>query len=75
MLRGSSAHNPFDSLLYNGADIDGSKIIRTREMDSVDNQEIVDCYKDRKVWLAQPDLQSAVVAPYLMAAQTAADSK
>ena len=75
MLRGSSGHNTFDSLVYNGADIDGSKIVWAREMDSVDNQEIIDYYKDRKVWLARPDLQPAVVTPYLTAAQMADDSK
>jgi hypothetical protein len=46
-----------------------------REMDSVDNQEIVDYYKDRKEWLARTDLQPAVVTPYLMAALMADDSK
>jgi hypothetical protein len=75
MLRGSSGHNPFDSLVYNGADIDGSKIVWAREMDSIDNQAIIDYHKDRKVWLAQPDLQSAVVTPDLMAAQMADDSE
>jgi hypothetical protein len=63
IVRYSVRHNPFDEWVYNAADIDGSKIVWAREMDSVDNQEIIDYYKDRKVWLAQPDLQSAVVTP------------
>jgi hypothetical protein len=75
MLRGSSGHNPFDSLVYNGADINCSKNRMAREMDSVDNQEVIDYYKDRKAWRALPDLLPAVVTPYLMAAQMAYDSK
>jgi hypothetical protein len=64
IVRYSARHNPFDEWVYNAADIDGSRIVWAREMDSANNQEIIDYYKDRKVWLAQPDLQPAVVTPY-----------
>jgi hypothetical protein len=75
IVRYSNRHNPFDEWVYNAADIDGSKIVWAREMDSTNNQEIIDYYKDRKVWLAQPDWQPAIVAPYPMAAQMADDSR
>jgi hypothetical protein len=75
IVRYSARHNPFDEWVYNAADIDGSKIVWAREMDSANNQEIIDYFKDRKVWLTQPDLHPAVVTPYPMAAQMADDSR
>jgi hypothetical protein len=64
IVRYSSLHNPFDEWVYNSADIDGSNVVWAREMDSANNREIIDYYKDRKVWLVQPDLRPATVTPY-----------
>ena len=75
IVRYSGQHNPFDEWVYNSADIDGSKIVWAREMDSANNQEIVNYYKDRKAWLVQPDWQPAIITLYPMAAQMADDSK
>jgi hypothetical protein len=44
----SARHNPFAEWAHNAADIDSSKIAWAREIDSANNQEIVDYYKDRK---------------------------
>jgi len=45
-------------------DIDGSKVIWAREMDGANNIELIQHYKDRKAWLVQPDLDSAILSPY-----------
>ena len=56
IVRYSSTHVPFDEWVYNAADIDSSKVIWAREMDPQSNLELMNHYKDRKVWLIQPDL-------------------
>jgi hypothetical protein len=53
--------------VYNGAEIDGSKVIWAREMDAAANLELIHYYRDRKVWLVQPDSPSMELSPYPMA--------
>jgi len=64
IIRYSSMHNPFDEWVYNAADIDGSKVVWAREMDTSANLELMRYYKDRKVWLVQPDSPMTKVTPY-----------
>lgn len=64
IVRYSSSHNPFNEWVYNEPDIDASKVIWAREMDAQENAQLMNYYKDRKVWLVEPDLQTASVSPY-----------
>jgi hypothetical protein len=64
LVRYAASHNPLDEWVYNGADIDGSKVVWAREMDATDNQELLRYYKNRKVWLVEPDQSPVVVVPY-----------
>jgi hypothetical protein len=64
IVRYSAGHNCLDEWVYNAPDIDGSKVIWAREMDDANNLELIRYYKDRHVWLVQPDLQPAEVSPY-----------
>lgn len=64
IVRYSSHHNSIDEWVYNAPDIDHSKVIWAREMDPAKNRELIQYYKDRKVWLVQPDLNPAKVSPY-----------
>jgi hypothetical protein len=50
--------------VYNEADIDGSKVIWAQEMDAAANLELIHYYRDRKVWLVQPDSPSMKLLPY-----------
>ena len=68
-MRYSVAHNPQDEWIYNAADIDHSKVIWAREMDPASNRELFQYYKDRKVWLVQPDTQPVAVSPYPLPGQ------
>jgi hypothetical protein len=73
IVRYSQEHNPMDEWVYNAADIDGAKVIWAREMDNASNLELIRYYKDRKVWLVQPDSEPAQIAPYpLLEKETAA---
>jgi hypothetical protein len=69
----SSLHNPFNEWVYNSADIDSSKIIWAREMDLADNLELTRYYRDRKVWLVEPDVTPARVTRYPSSGQTVVD--
>jgi hypothetical protein len=62
-------HNPLDEWVYNAADIDNSKVIWARETDEAENLELIHYYKDRTVWLVQPDTKPASVSLYPLPAQ------
>ena len=64
IVRYSPDHDPIDEWVYNDPDIDHSKVIWAREMDAAENCELISYYKDRKVWLVQPDLRPVSVTPY-----------
>jgi hypothetical protein len=75
IVRYSSQHNPFDEWVYNAPDIDGSKVVWAREMNASDNLELTRYYKNRQVWLVQPDTEPAQVTAYAMPGELAAASK
>jgi len=50
--------------VYNSADIDNSKVVWARDMNQVDNRELIHYYADRKVWLVESDESPVKVVPY-----------
>jgi hypothetical protein len=72
LVRYSPDHYPIDEWVYNAADIDASKVIWAREMDTANDLELIHHYKDRKVWLVQPDKQPAEVSPYTVSGHESA---
>jgi len=74
IVRYSPAHYMFNEWVYNAADIDSSKVIWAQEMDTASNLELIHYYKDRKVWLVQPDQQLATLSPYPIPEQVPAHS-
>ena len=75
IVRYSARHNPLDEWVYNAPDIDDSKFVWAREMDSAHNLELLHYYMNRKVWLVEPDSLPATVLPYLETQKFAADSR
>lgn len=71
----SPEHYPMDEWVYNAADIDSSKVIWARGMDAAKDLELIHYYKDRKVWLVQPDKQPAEISPYVASGQERAASR
>ena len=49
--------------VFNGADIDGQKIVWARDMGAEENQELLDYYRGRKFWMVEAD-GTARVEPY-----------
>jgi hypothetical protein len=64
IVRYGAAHNTLNEWVYNAPDIDGSKVVWAREMDSKDNMELIHYYAGRKVWLVEPDAIPARISPY-----------
>jgi hypothetical protein len=64
IVRYASDHYPLDEWVYNRADIDASKVVWAREMDTGNNLDLIHYYKDRTVWLVEPDATPARVSPY-----------
>lgn len=64
LVRYSATHDPGNEWVYNGADIDGSKVVWAREMDTADNLELIRHYANRTVWLVEPDTSPASASPY-----------
>lgn len=64
IVRYSSEHYPADEWVYNAADIDSSKVIWAHEMDAASTLQLMRNYKNRQVWLVQPDSKMVTVSPY-----------
>ncbi|MFP5206550.1 MAG: hypothetical protein ACLGSH_14435 [Acidobacteriota bacterium] len=62
----SAKHNPFDEWVYNSADIDQSKVVWARDMDPAENEDLMKYYRNRTVWLVEPDAIPARIVPYPM---------
>ena len=64
VVRYSDDHNIHDEWVYNRADIDGSKIIWARELDPEQNAKLFSYFKDRHIWLVEPDVDNTDLKPY-----------
>jgi hypothetical protein len=65
IVRYSARHNPGDEWVYNGADIDHAKVVWAREMTS-GNRKLLDYFKDRQIYLLEPDEDPERLAPYTL---------
>jgi hypothetical protein len=64
IVRYATSHNVFDEWVYNGADIDGAKVLWARELGAEQNLKLVDYFKDRTVWIVEPDNSKVELLPY-----------
>lgn len=65
IVRYGPEHNVHQDWVFNDADIDGSKVVWARDMGSEQNKELLSYFKDRRVWLLEPDIQNPGLVPYL----------
>src|SRR5262249_40741870 len=56
-------HNIHDEWVFNGADIDGAKVLWARELDAEQNAKLLAYFKDRTVWLVTPDGDNTYLEP------------
>ena len=74
IVRYAAWHDPLAEWVYNGADIDDSKVVWARDMGPSDNLELIHYYQDRKVWLVEPDAVPARITPYPRQSGASGDS-
>jgi hypothetical protein len=55
VVRYGARHDVFDEWVYNGAEIDTAKILWARDMDAAQNEKLFAYFKDRQIWLVNPD--------------------
>jgi hypothetical protein len=70
IVRYTRLHSPHVEWVFNGADIDSEKIVWARELGPAQNEKLRAYFKDRQIWLVQPDRGTAI-APYREEALTA----
>jgi hypothetical protein len=57
-------HNIHDEWVYNGAEIDNAKVLWARELDKKQNTALLAYFKDRHIWLVEPDSDNTELIPY-----------
>jgi hypothetical protein len=64
MVRYGDDHNIHDDWVYNGAEIDSTKVVWAREIDVEQDGKLFAYFQDRKVWLVTPDTDNTYLEPY-----------
>ena len=64
IVRYSPEHDVQREWVYNGADIDHSRVVWAREIPGVDLSPLLVYFQARKVWLAEPDAKPPLLHPY-----------
>ncbi len=67
-------HNPHEEWVYNRADIDSAPIVWARDMGTEKNRALISYYKDRRIWLLEPDNPIPKLSEYKESSETAQDS-
>lgn len=63
VVRYSPTHNPHGEWVFNHADIDGSRFVWARELDQEQNEKLFTYFKDRHIWLFEPDRDVRKLTP------------
>ncbi|MBV9343018.1 MAG: hypothetical protein JO159_19295, partial [Acidobacteria bacterium] len=64
IVRYSPDHVTNNEWVYNAADIGNSKVVWARDMGEQKNSQLIAYFKDRKVWLIEPDMIPPTLFPY-----------
>jgi len=64
LVRYEEDHNVHDEWVYNGAEIASAKVLWARELDADQNAKLLAYFKDRHVWLVEPDKDNTELIPY-----------
>jgi hypothetical protein len=67
IVRYGDDHNIHDDWVSNGADIDGAKVLWARETNAQQNAKLLAYFKDRRIWLVEPDEDNTELLPYPLA--------
>ena len=68
IVRYPEGYNVHDDWVFNGAEIDGAKLLWARETNPLQNQKLLDYFKDRQIWLIEPEEDNTELISYPPAA-------
>jgi len=63
LVRYAPKHDPFNEWVFNDADIDAGKIVWAREMSPEQDRPFLDYFRNRRVWLLEPDRSPTQLSP------------
>ncbi len=64
MIRYAPNHDVHDEWVYNDAGIDAATVVWAREMGPLRDGELLRYFKERKIWLVEPDASPPHISPY-----------
>jgi hypothetical protein len=64
MVRYPPDYNVHDDWVFNGAEIDGAKILWARETNPQQNEKLFAYFQDRQIWLIEPEEDNTELIPY-----------
>ncbi len=64
IVRYQSDHDYHQEWVYNEADIDTAKVVWVRDMGPAQNEDLIRYFKDRRVWLVEPDESPPKLSAY-----------
>ena len=64
LVRYSKDHNSGEEYVYNDADIDRAKTVWAREIPGMDLSPLLSYFRNRDVWVFEPDVDDESVSPY-----------
>ena len=64
MVRYERNHDINEEWVYNRADIDAAKVVWARELGEKQDAKLFAYFKDRRIWLVDPDLKNSDLLPY-----------
>ncbi|HWZ98621.1 MAG TPA: hypothetical protein VN025_12755 [Candidatus Dormibacteraeota bacterium] len=63
-VRYAKDHNVHHEWVFNGADIEGSRIVWARELNTEQNQKLIEHFRDRNAWFIEADRFLSPPQPY-----------
>jgi hypothetical protein len=64
IVRYGPNHDSREEWVYNGADIDGEKVVWARDMGGAQDERLVRYFASRKAWIVEPDEKPPQLEPY-----------
>ena len=64
IVRYKADHVRFAEWVYNEAEIDASKVVWAREISPAEDEKLIQYFKDRRIWLLEPDEKPARLSEY-----------
>jgi hypothetical protein len=64
IVRYGAHHDPVREWVYNEANIDAAKVVWARDMGKEGNQELLQYFRGRSVWLVEGDSPAHTISPY-----------